>query len=182
MKREEYIIKEIWILTISGAFQRANIYKPNVEKEKTKFKSDLFLLIDGIAKEYVNDVSETKHLKNINSIKKELQQYQHILQEGQLNFGVSQKLLNLYLKYLWCLGKIPKPPHFPVDRRIQEKMRFSVKSWTKNDFNEEKYKIIIEEAKKLAIEFQFQNVAEFELFLFNNDGDISTLKQNNSKK
>lgn len=34
-----FINSEIWSLTIGGAFQRANVYKPNVlEKDKKDFK------------------------------------------------------------------------------------------------------------------------------------------------
>ena len=31
------------------------------------------------------------------------------LGKGTLRFGVAAKMLNLWLKYLWCVGKIPTP-------------------------------------------------------------------------
>jgi hypothetical protein len=37
------------------------------------------------------------------------------LKDGELRHGISQKAFNLYLKYLWRLGKIALPPHCPVD-------------------------------------------------------------------
>ncbi|MBN3196976.1 hypothetical protein [Pectobacterium versatile] len=52
------------------------------------------------------------------------------MQDGY-KFGVAQKLLNLLLKYLWCLGNIPEPPYCPVDRIILEKTSFRGKvNWT----------------------------------------------------
>ena len=45
--------------------------------------------------------------------------------------GVAQKLLNLQLKYLWCLGVIPEPPHCPIDRVIISKTPLrDVVAWT----------------------------------------------------
>ena len=35
-----------------------------------------------------------------------------------MRFGTSQKAFNLYLKYLWRLGKIVEPPHCPIDEII----------------------------------------------------------------
>jgi hypothetical protein len=32
-----------------------------------------------------------------------------------MRIGLAQKALNLYLKYLWCLGEIHEPPHCPLD-------------------------------------------------------------------
>jgi hypothetical protein len=35
---------------------------------------------------------------------------------SKLRYGVAQKGFNLYLKNLWCLGRLPsEPPHCPVD-------------------------------------------------------------------
>jgi hypothetical protein len=51
---------------------------------------------------------------------------------GELGYkyGVAQKLLNLFLKYLWCLGTIAEPPHCPVDRIIIGKTCYKDKNWT----------------------------------------------------
>jgi hypothetical protein len=172
---------EIWSLTVSGAFQRANVYisKPN-EIEKSNFKKDLLRLIDKISEEYDNHVSYAKHIENIKSINSALQSYKAILSGGQLKFGVSQKLLNLYLKYLWCLDiiKVP-PPHFPVDRQIQEKMKIKVSNWTGHEFGEEQYRFIIDQAEQFRAEFnsKFSNIAEFELYLFSHTGDIKTMRK-----
>ena len=37
------------------------------------------------------------------------------LADGELRIGVAQKALNLYLKHLWCLGRISESPLCPFD-------------------------------------------------------------------
>lgn len=115
--KKEFILGEIWVLTINAAFQRANIYKLDCSnKEKEPFKEELNKLLIKKSKEYNNRlISEEEHIQNIYSISSFSVDYPNVLREGQLNFGISQKLLNLYLKYLWCLDLIKyTPPHFPL--------------------------------------------------------------------
>jgi hypothetical protein len=45
-------------------------------------------------------------------------QYQGVPSKNLFRVGTAQKALNLYLKYLWCLGEIKTPPHCPFDRGI----------------------------------------------------------------
>ena len=93
-----------------------------------------------------NKVDEKQHKKNLKSIIEKSKEYNSILNGGQLSIGTVQKLLNLSLKYYWCLGHIPEPPHFPIDRIIQKKLPSdSRKNWTEMSF--EDYSSIIESAK-----------------------------------
>jgi hypothetical protein len=133
--QKKFIENEIWTLTFSASFQRANVYLLEVkDKEKSKFKTETRIFIENISKLYISSakVSDDTHIKNIEEISHFTVKYSNILQKGKLNFGVSQKLLNLYLKYQWCLYNNFVPPHFPVDRRIQENIGFTpIVSWTK---------------------------------------------------
>jgi hypothetical protein len=62
------------------------------------------------------------------------------LKNGSLDIGTSQKILNLYLKYLWCSRLIDfEPPHFPLDRMIQEGRTSKIVSWTKEIKSYETY-------------------------------------------
>lgn len=161
--KQEYLLNEIWGLTIAGAFQRANIYKTNQSKKiKNEFKQRLQVLIQDIASQYVKEISEEIHVKNIQSISL----FKHkCLQNSELNFGISQKLLNLYLKYLWCLDRIKTPPHFPIDRIIQEELGIKkIEPWTQMK-NEKEYFKVINEAKEQAKERKM-NLAELELELY----------------
>jgi len=164
--KEEFILSEIWYLTISGAFQRANVYKEGItEKEKEDFKRNLRECITEIAEDYENEVviEDTVHLTNIYKIMKISH---NCLNNGSLNFGISQKLLNLYLKYLWCLGKIPAPPHFPVDRTIQEKLGMKVEPWTRMNDESDYMKVIQKARDFLNINKEHKNIAKLELALF----------------
>jgi hypothetical protein len=166
--KETFLKNEIWSLTIAGAFQRAYVYSSfATDQTKDKFKFALFNFIDTKSKEYFSEVSEKVHLNNIQSVSAFSEGYGDILKDGKLNFGVSQKLLNLYLKYLWCLNilQIP-PPHFPVDRIIQGELKWKdTSSWTKMD-NDTEYLKIIEYAKQVAAEKGFESIADLELNLF----------------
>jgi hypothetical protein len=162
--KQEFILEEFWSLSISGAFQRANVYKKEAnEKDKADFKKALKSLIVFIAKKYQTNVSEQEHIENIHKIKN----LEHAsLNFQHLNFGVSQKLLNLYLKYLWCIDSIPTPPHFPVDRIIQEKLfKKNLSNWTEMK-DEKPYLLIIEKAKEKAMQENIKSIAELELKIF----------------
>ncbi len=163
--KDEFILNEIWFLTISGAFQRANVYVEGInDNEKTEFKNQLKEFVTNIALQYKNDVNESEHLKNIQNILNEFSSYPKV----KLNYGISQKVLNLYLKYLWCLEKIVTPPHFPVDRIIQEKLKMgtNIKAWTKME-NDEHYNTVINLAKDMIKDnTNYNKIAELELELF----------------
>jgi len=163
--KNDFIKSEIWLLTIGGGFQRANVYiNGATDKERSEFRNKLHDVVINIAAEYKDTVSEARHIDNIIKISR----LKHsALNNGCMNFGVSQKILNLYLKYLWCLGEIDTPPHFPVDRIIQQKLKITpVIPWTQID-SSEKYLRIIEHAHaKMQLEKKYNSIAEQELKLF----------------
>ena len=164
MKKKEFLLNEVWLLTVSGAFQRSNAYKTKVSTHlKNEFRKKLHELLVEISKEYENGVSESKHMDNIERV----HSFEHeSLSNNQLNFGISQKLLNLYLKYLWCLGYIETPPHFPLDRIIQQKLYVkNMESWTKMN-DKLPYLNVMKIAKEQA-EKRNISLAELELELFN---------------
>lgn len=164
--KEKFLNNEFWILTFGAAFQRANVYKDNVsDSEKGEFKTKTRAYIEmSLLSHYRTTVSDEMHIENIYALSEFTKQFQNILQNGALNFGVSQKMLNLYLKYLWCQNKISEPPHFPVDRRIQENIGFRpIVSWTKFDDSAD-YMRIINFVRKENNEFP--TIAEFELKYF----------------
>lgn len=179
--KSEFIISELWVLSIAGAFQRANIYAPNsLSASKKAFKKDLKIYLEQLIKaQYYNEVNEQSHIDNIHALSEYSKKFATLLRNGKLNFGVSQKILNLFLKYIWCLKLIPMPPQFPVDRIIQVVLNIKAKekglktrqivAWTKLD-NENNYVEIIEFAKKIKnadTKYATLSLAEMELVLFN---------------
>ena len=122
--QKAFIEKEIWMLTFAAAFQRSSAYVPNAsEKKKGYFKNmmsgHIGFIIDGYKEGHVTD---DQHVNNIKDISKYSENFSSLFVDGRINFGIAQKMLNLYLKYQWCLGNIKEPPHFPVDRIIQQKL------------------------------------------------------------
>lgn len=165
--KEKFLNNEFWTLTFGAAFQRANVYKANVsDKQKSLFKTKTREYIENtLLNDYLDkEVNDELHIANIHRLSSFTEQFETILQNGKLNFGVSQKMLNLYLKYLWCHNKISEPPHFPVDRRIQENIGFRpIVSWTK--FHDSiDYMRIIDFTR--TINNEFPSIAEFELKYF----------------
>lgn len=67
-----------------------------------------------------------------------------------MKFGHAQKALNLYLKYHWCFGMLPMPPHCPLDSIVLKKIPgFTQERWTRLD-SSERYVNIISAAKVQA--------------------------------
>ena len=180
MNKKSFINNEIWILTFAGGFQRAKIYTGVIdEKQRSAYRQLLRNYIEElVAKHYQKNVSDAEHLEHINSIIAFSNSQMEFKENVKMNFGIAQKLLNLYLKYLWCLGELKiVPPHFPVDRIIHEELnktakdtglkKFEIASWTQFD-DEKHYLQIINFAKELTkIEsYSHFNLAELELYLF----------------
>jgi hypothetical protein len=127
--KEDFINKEIWMLTFGASFQRAYAYVEDASEDiKVIFKSNTTVVVENMLAQYIADkVTDMQHINNIKALSDSSKQYSVIFKGGQINFGIAQKMLNLYLKYQWCLGKIKEPPHFPVDRIIQQKLNEQAK-------------------------------------------------------
>ncbi len=178
--KEKFINDEIWILTFGGGFQRANIYKDQTVSTKVRkeFRKALRTYIEETFElQYHDTVAEEKHLENIHSIVEFSKTRKFGDTSIPINFGVAQKLLNLYLKYSWCSGKMEMIPiHFPVDRLIQGNLNkearklkipaLDLKAWTQFE-DEEDYKKVIGLAKEVRDKkCPTKALAEMELEIF----------------
>lgn len=153
--KHEFITGELWILAWSASVQRSKLYKDQDQKDshknKRKFRKDVITFVsESIIPQYQDGTTEEQHYKNID----DLIAYANKIDPGILiksqgyKYGVAQKLLNLALKYYWCLGFIKEPPHCPVDSIVisETKLQFN---WTEIKKRAE-YQKIIEEIKILA--------------------------------
>jgi len=167
--KNTFINEEIWILTFGGAFQRSGIYE-NIDlndPRRTLFRNDIKYYIEtNILPQYCNlTIEEDKHIKNLLNFSKWSKKYSEIIKGGYLKLGISQKLINLYLKYQWCLGNIQEPPHCPFDRIIIQKLGYNpVPSWTKLE-SEKEYRELVSKAKAIA-NASNKSIAEWELSVF----------------
>ena len=165
------------MLSIQGAFAARNakgkIYKEEVvDKEKEVFKKELRKLIEEIINNiYVcGYVDDKTHCECIKKIQEESRKYGEILHGGALRIGIIQKLFNLYLKYLWCLGLIEMPPHMPIDSIVLKKLKRSER-WTEIDSCED-YMAIINVAKEAA---KSKPLPIWELEYFNDVRELNML-------
>ena len=128
--------------------------------EKEKFKKNLTEWItDTLLPEYIDStVCEKRHIENIVRLSEKGSnldsvlgcnilanhngeccfkdrenvggEYDHCIGKHNFRIGSAQKLLNLQLKYLWCLGMIEQPPHCPIDSIILNVAGVTDKGWT----------------------------------------------------
>lgn len=157
---------EFFSLTLMATVQRAGVYSPGSrEKERKKFRASLRSQLERIAQCYANKATEEAHIRNIVELSACLTSaHANVLKSGRFRLGTAQKALNLYLKYLWCLGKIPSPPHCPFDFQIIAKLpNCTGPSWTEMD-SEADYRALVDAAKAKA---QGISLAVWELRTYN---------------
>jgi hypothetical protein len=155
--QEDFLLGELWMLAWGASVQHASLYKRGYSsgtqtgKNAQRLSDHLFAyLLSEIIPNYTDRLEEEQHYKHIdNLIVCANSAGSGVLGELGYKYGVAQKLLNLFLKYLWCIGKIAEPPHCPVDRIIIGKTRYKDRNWTQIVRRSE-YEEIIEDIRRLA--------------------------------
>jgi len=155
--------------TIGGAFQRSGIYRSGTPGDRrSTFRQALRTELERLERPYgTKRISSPQHVRNIEALSAWSADFKPILNGGRLNFGIAQKLLNLHLKGLWCFGLLAhEPPHLPVDRIIQERLRIRpIRAWTQIK-SAEYYMEVIEAADRIARTLGL-SLAELELRVYN---------------
>ncbi len=170
-EKEQFLLSQLFNMTLAATVQHSPTYQKDAsEKEKVSFRKSLQNSLVSISEQYRGEISETTHCKNIQVLAKELSaNHRNALDKGRFRIGSAQKALNLYLKYLWCLGRIGMPPHCPVDGIILNELAkttgYKKIGWTRLD-SITMYEEIICKAKEVAgklplseWELQFYNAA-----------------------
>lgn len=174
-EQNEFFKDELFSLTLMATVQRGNVYKLHsgkktkssarqFEKAKRTFREALREQLTILAQNYRTPVTDADHEKNIQHLCDVLtKHYRAVLKGGALRFGTAQKALNLYLKYLWCLGEIKAPPHCPFDAEIIGKVRsYAGPTWT-NLERVEDYRDLV----KAATPADGSSLADWELRVYN---------------
>jgi hypothetical protein len=107
-------------------FEKTSTHEQEAKQKprREEFALELGSMLRRYAKGYTIEVRDEPHIGNIRDLKKYLNDnYQDILHDHDLTFGVAQKVLNVYLKYLWCVDGKTLPPHCPFDREILDAIR-----------------------------------------------------------
>jgi hypothetical protein len=127
------------------------IYQQNLTySENLLAKKAIQHLLDEIFSQYAGGhISEVMHVELIartaDRLSREIGSHLH---ENRFRIGVSQKLVNLYLKYLWVARLCPEPLHCPIDGRIRDIAGIGY-DWTISDSVDE-YRTAISQLKDLA--------------------------------
>ena len=166
LEKRKFLRDEVLMLTLMAVTQRGQIYAPKSTNKK-KFRGALHEYLKRMAEVYKVPIAEEVHVRNVASLASQLtESCGELLYKKRFRIGSAQKALNLLLKYLWCLGEIPEPPHCPFDRRIIEHLPKGVQcNWTQcNDIEHYKGWVAAarEEAKKGSL-----SLAQWELCTFN---------------
>lgn len=129
---DKFLHGEILTLTLNGGLGRGYVYKNGInEIERNSFHNFLrseFPIF--IQRNYQNNnIDDEQHCRVIDEFSNLITQKFHaILLRDRLRIGITQKLINLYLKYLWRLCQMAnwqttEPPHCPFDSIIIGKLK-----------------------------------------------------------
>lgn len=183
-EKKQFIIEECMLFSVQAGLQTRNKNFPVYNNKKdllttqreikyqTDNTSNLKLAIFDFLGNYMVEIqkygiSEEVHIARIQKMAQQLtSQFKLVLHQGRFRIGVSQKIINLFLKYMWSLGEIPEPCHCPVDGIVKSKILkdrpfLDLVDWTRLDDIDE-YKKYINGIRELTT-VKNQSVAEWEL-------------------
>lgn len=173
----QFLFKEIFQFSINAAFSTRNFHYPIYNKgiiRSNSIKSELrFLIEDYIIRFKAGDIGENDHFIEIEKISEIISsniKHADQLYVSRFRIGISQKLLNLTLKYLWTADKIQEPHHCPIDGIVMKTIRdinpnITLKNWTELDSIRE-YRDYINAIKEIAAEKNI-TIAHWELDIWN---------------
>jgi len=166
-----FIDNAIWSLSIADTFQRGKIYRKGSspsDSQKIAFKNK----IKEIIKSQTADVGANESEGFVKKLKDSQELINGMIERdgyssgiNKFRFGTTQKLVNLYLKYQWCLGWRDEPPHCPFDGIILGEKLGLPDKWTKSD-DVRDYLSWVKEAEKRASS-EGKTIAQWELEAWN---------------
>lgn len=158
-EKRKFLYSVMFSNAIQAAFQRIKIYhQPLSEKERYTFRRRLQDQVNALVQTYAEqEVNQSTHVNNI----------ELIATANGLSFGVAQKLFNLYLKFLWCLGEVHTPPHCPVDSKILNKVDMPNVRWSR--MNREQYDAVVRRIVAEAARDSCSSLSYWELKTFNDE-------------
>lgn len=168
-RQSEFLDAELFQLTLAAATQRGRVYRPALsESDRHPVHETLRELLWTLSPQYeTGPVSDPRHTANIEHIvRTTTQRHARVLRDGTFRIGSAQKALNLHLKYRWCRGEIPEPPHCPFDALILSRIPgWRTRSWTAIDSMND-YLDLVAAAHGVAQSQGRRSLAEWELFAY----------------
>ena len=171
-EKKQFIIQECMLMSYQAGVQTRNKHYPVYNKLPEAFtnlreirfqpdntsnlKTTVFDFLSTYLSEIQeNGVNEEDHFFKIASLADSLSnEFKPVLKEGRFRIGISQKIINLFLKYMWSMGEIPEPCHCPMDgivkSQIQKRLiKLPLVDWTQLD-NMTDYLTYVLAVKELA--------------------------------
>jgi hypothetical protein len=150
-----------------AAVQRSKIYNLPVTTSECRktLRSSVKNSLMGFVDRKQSPCNETELLDFISSLSNNISRdFGSILLEKRFRIGTAQKATNLFLKFLWCLEEAKRPPHLPIDRKVQTALPYKSRiAWTKLD-SLKQYENTIELFKAKC---PSKHLAEWELHFWN---------------
>ena len=175
-EKNVFLVNEFVTLSITAGLSTRNkkfpIYKKDSnEKDKAKFREFLraFLLKIWVDHKLQKNIDESQLLSYFEKMQRDSAiEFSDLLYEGKLRYGICQKIINVFLKFLWVSDEIETPPHAPYDGIIQAKLNDrNLSPWTEiND--PAQYASFV----KLANEISKGNIAKWELKEWNKKWEL----------
>lgn len=171
----KFIERMILRNSVNAALQRANIYGCGTDvqlKREFKEKAKVWLVAFGNRYSW-EKASEENWCNEVQSLANTLtEEFGNYLTGKRLRIGISQKMISLYLKYLWLLGEDDKKPLFAVlDRTIMKEARVKdPPNWTELD-NIDDYKSISHQINEFAESENYPDGAKWEAEEWNDEVD-----------
>lgn len=148
-------------MAIKIPFYRKDVSNTNKELVKQFLRDKLYEILEM----YSRKIDEVEHIKNIENFQEAINnRFRNYIADNGFTFGRAQKLINLYLKYIWVCGYVNEPPHCPIDSVIIKQVKNSYNGPAFNKMNKEDYKNVILAIKKMKNNL---SIAEWELSVFN---------------
>jgi len=153
----------LWAFFRDGVFRRIKLYNgkdPQLSNDKRKKLIRKHL--ESLLCEYRKSINPDQHISNIKSFETQFKS-----KYFECGFGVSQKMVNLYLKGARLIGFIEiDPPHFPLDGIMQNKLKMKRKSYA--ELSEGHYKDALTIANSARKKRGLENLFELEIDMYNN--------------
>lgn len=128
-----FLVRELMHFSIQAGFATRNEDFPiyNLKSNEFNLKAAKQLkqdIRDFLLKYYEmlskKTVTEEEHREQLRSMAKTItKRYRRMLYRETFRLGVVQKVVNLFLKYLWSANLIAEPYHCPFDNIVKRKIR-----------------------------------------------------------
>ena len=137
--KRRFLTYELGLLSLKAALPTRDknwpIYvKSKKSHQRSKAKEAFRAILAEIDHKYLSGkVTEEAHTQYIVDVADKLSsQLKDHLHRGRFRIGISQKLVNVHLKYLWTDGLCPEPPHCPIDGIIRDIAKIDY-DWMRSD-------------------------------------------------